>query len=156
MAKRLVMRKPRAKTMQQDISPGDWTGEFISPGSLTYGQMEQPGPPVHIVEFTYLVAPAFMRSPKKQEWGGVVMIMPPPKGEPLSAAGFVLSDGPLPTLTLSLSATRVQFSDLIRHMGDREISEFRFSLAANGQGKWTVSSWHMIANIRGHRDGRAP
>jgi hypothetical protein len=131
-----------------NIVAGDWTGEFVNAGSLTYGQMDQPGPPIHVVEFTYIVAPAIFRSPDRQDWGGVLMIMPPPRAEPLAEAGSVLGGGTLPTLTVSLNAGRVQFSDLVRQLEQNRITGLRLSIGPNNDGTWRVSSWHMSVELR--------
>jgi hypothetical protein len=147
-----MVRRPKVAGDPQARTPvivaGDWSGEFVNAGSLTYGQMDQPGRPVHVVEFSYLVAPIIARSPDKREWGGVVMIMPPPRGEALLEAGGVMHGAQLPTIHLSLNATRVQFSDLIRHLEMKRLSGLRFTLVADGQKGWRVSGWHISVELR--------
>lgn len=56
-----------------EIEVGDWHGEFAGAPSGNIGQHIQPGPPIMVVEFTYLILGAVVISPiSKFRWPAVV------------------------------------------------------------------------------------
>lgn len=143
MAPRRSKAGDDAQAQGPRLTTGDWRGEFVGGGSLSYGQIDQPGPPLHVVEFSYIVAPIIVRSPENREWGGVVMIMAPPRGEPLLTAGDVLQGPSGPTIHLSLNANRAQFSDVVRHLEAGHLKGLRFTLVPADEGKIRLSGWHL-------------
>jgi hypothetical protein len=81
-------------------------------------------------------------------WPGVVMIVTPtPMKTEFPDAGRLLRAEHLPTLSLSLEVTRVQFSDMLRMLESKRLKEFHFTVEDGSDGSWPIHSWGMTAML---------
>lgn len=129
------------------IMPGSWSGQFINPGSVTYGNIDQPGPPVYVAEFSYLMVPVLLWTPTEKETGGVLMLAPVASQKPLESPGFIHSQGDGSMKMVSLNTNRSQFTDIVTHTRLRQIMRFDFQVAES-QSAWRIVSWSMTAEFR--------
>lgn len=139
--------KPQHPGALFNVSAGNWTGEFINAGSVSYGLVDQPGPPKHVVEFSYLIAPVLLKTPENKDAGGVMMLTTEPRAEAVSNPGWLFANGNTPGLNVSLSVNRTQLSDVVRHLENKRLKEFSFVLAADKDG-WRISSWNITVQLR--------
>jgi hypothetical protein len=132
-----------------DVRPGNWRGEILCGCTLNFGQVVQPGPPRQSVEFTCMIMPSALTMPDPHfTWPGVVMIVTPtPMKTEFPDAGRLLRAEHLPTLSLSLEVTRVQFSDMLRMLESKRLKEFHFTVEDGSDGSWPIHSWGMTAML---------
>ncbi|MGY3451941.1 hypothetical protein [Bradyrhizobium sp. USDA 4353] len=145
--RRDAKRKPTLKL--PDVSAGDWRGEILGGYTINFGQVVQPGPPRHSVEFTYMILPAaFTMWDERFTWPGVIMIMAPtPMKTAFSDAGHLRKAERLPSLHLSLTVTRSQFSDMLRMLETKRLRDLHFTVENAADGSWAVYSWGMSATL---------
>lgn len=141
----------RPKSQEQSplftVSAGNWTGEFINAGTVSYGLMDQPGPPEYVVEFSYLIAPVILKTPDNKDAAGVMMLTTEPRAEAIPAPGWVFTSGNVPGVTVSLSVNRAQLTDIVRHLENKRLKEFSFALTSDKE-EWRITSWNITVHLR--------
>lgn len=132
-----------------DIEVGDWRGEILGSCEVNFGQVVQDGPPRQSIEFTYVVVPAAFTPPQARfEWPGILIITTPtPMKTELPDAGYLFQAERLPSLTLSLEVTRLQFSDMLQMFEANRLKDFHFTIEDEADGAWPVHSWGVVSRI---------
>lgn len=132
-----------------ELTPGRWQGEVVGGASIHFGQTVQPGPPRQSVEFSYCLLPVALAMLENTfTWPGVLMLMAPtPMKASSSEAGVLMRPDILPSLTLSLDATREQFSDMLRYIEARRLKLFHFTTEEErGAGRWPIQTWGITVS----------
>jgi hypothetical protein len=117
------------------IVPGNWTGELAGKGSLNLGNHRQPDKP-KLIEFTYLIMPVLLTTPQSKMLPGVIMLMP---GVTAAGPSLIHKGGPSPMI--SLDASRIQFSDIVKQHADKRLKRLQFTLEEKQDDEWPISSW---------------
>lgn len=95
-----------------------------------------------------MVMPAAFTSPgKRLVWPGVVMIFAPTPMQPETPDfGHLFATERLPSLHVSLSGTRAQFSDVLPRLEAGRLKDFHFAVETKVEETWPISSWGMTAD----------
>ncbi|MFK3851589.1 hypothetical protein ACI2J5_18965 [Agrobacterium pusense] len=136
-------QKPRHAFALPEIEVGDWHGEFAGTPSGNIGQHTQPGPPITVVEFTYLILGAVVISPiSKLRWPAVVSFwvrtaLTPEREE----AGFMFKSNQIPSVNVSFEVTRQQFTETCWLFREKLLKDFHFRIGPGADNHWPLESW---------------
>ncbi|ANM09227.1 MULTISPECIES: hypothetical protein [unclassified Rhizobium] len=135
--------KPRLAVAFPEIEVGDWRGEFAGPPNGNIGQHIQPGPPIKVVEFTYLLAGAVVISPiSKFHWPAVVSFwVRTPLTPERVEAGFMFKSDEIPSVNVSFDVTREQFSEVCWLFREKLLKNFHFRIGPGTDNHWPLQNW---------------
>ena len=130
------------------MAPGDWSGEILGECSVHFGQIFQQGPPRKSVELSYVILPAALITSKLRfVWPGIIMLVAPtPMRRQSSDGGRLLRAENVPSLCLSLEATRHQFSDVLRMVEAKRVKTLYLTVEEGTKGSCPIYSWSIVAH----------
>lgn len=136
-------QKPGREFALPAIEVGDWHGEFAGPPSGNIGQHVQPGPPIMLVEFTYLMLGAVVISPiSKFRWPAVVSFW---ARTALTServeAGLMFKSDEIPSVNVSFEVTRQQFTETCWLFREELLKDFHFRVGPGTDNHWPLESW---------------
>lgn len=102
------MVRHRQGESRLEYGPGNWRGKVFGPGSVSFGQVVQLGPPRQSVEFTYAILPIALIAPRISEaLPAVVLIFAPTPLKPTyrHAGHLAIKDDASFALSLSRSTS---------------------------------------------------
>ncbi|RVG88443.1 hypothetical protein CN221_27295 [Sinorhizobium meliloti] len=136
-------QKRRSGFTLPEIEVGDWHGEFAGPPSGNIGQHIQPGPPIMVVEFTYLILGAVVISPiSKFRWPAIVSFwvrtaLAPERVE----AGLMFKSDQVPSVNVSFEVTRQQFTETCWLFREKLLKDFHFRIGPGTDNHWPLENW---------------
>ncbi|AJD41685.1 hypothetical protein RGR602_CH02359 [Rhizobium gallicum bv. gallicum R602sp] len=136
-------QKPRRAFALPEIEVGDWHGEFAGPPSGNIGQHIQPGPPIMVVEFTYLILGAVVISPiSKFQWPAAVSFwVRTPLTPERVEAGLMFKSDEIPSVNVSFEVTRQQFTETCWLCREKLLKDFHFRIGPGTDDHWPLESW---------------
>ncbi|EFO30178.1 conserved hypothetical protein [Roseibium sp. TrichSKD4] len=148
-------KKTVRKNKQQSrraIEPGDWTGEIVGISSIQFGQQVQDGPPKQTVEFSYMILTATIKKDGDDfRWPATVMIIAPTQlAKDRRSAGYFQQEHRARLLSMTISVTRAQFSDMLRSFELGLPKDFYFSIEEGVDGVWALQSWGITTRFTQH------